>query len=196
MCTPDSGTLHTLLSGMRIERCIVGKIKSVIRLYVLLPVVSFAAVVQAQDLGRVLSNEELELLPQHVFADGQGLPQGQGAAEHGFELYVQHCAACHGGRGEGGRALELVGDRSLLATEYPDRGIAVYWPYAPTLFEYIKRSMPPANPYSLTDDQVYAIIAALLVLNELIEPDQVVDAAFLSALDMPNRNGFRSRYKH
>ena len=103
MCTSSSITLHRLMSGMRVRRCIVDRFKNIIRICILLPVIAFAAGVQAQDLGRVLSNEELELLPRHVFADGQGLPQGQGVAEHGFELYAQHCAACHGGRGEGGR---------------------------------------------------------------------------------------------
>ena len=90
--------------------------------------------------------------------------------------------------------MELVGDRSLLATEYPDRGIAVYWPYAPTLFEYIKRAMPPDKPYSLSDDEVYSVIARLLELNKLIDSGQRVDAAVLSSMQMPNKDNFRSGY--
>jgi len=147
-------------------------------------------------LGRAMSTEEIAALPRHVFADGQGLPAGSGNATTGFKLFAQHCASCHGSAGEGGRALELVGDRSLLATEYPDRGIAVYWPYAPTLFEYIQRSMPPANPFSLSDDEVYAVIAALLVFNGLIPLEQEVDANVLADLQMPNRDGFRSLHEH
>ena len=91
--------------------------------------------------------------------------------------------------------MELVGDRSLLASEFPDRGIAVYWPYAPTLFEYIQRAMPPNKPYSLNNDELYSVIARLLEMNGLIDTDQKVDAALLSSLQMPNRNNFRSGYQ-
>ena len=70
----------------------------------------------------------------------------------------------------------------------------MYWPYAPTLFEYIKRAMPPEKPYSLVDDQIYSIIAHLLELNGLIAPGTRVDAALLSSLSMPNRDNFRSGY--
>ena len=144
--------------------------------------------------GRVITSEELLALPPHVFADGTGLPVGSGDAVQGMQLYAEHCSSCHGSVGQGGRALELVGDRALLTTNIPDKGIAVYWPYAPTLFEYIRRAMPPENPYSLGVNEVYAIIAYLLELNELSAPGQLVDAAFLSDLKMPNVDGFRSKY--
>lgn len=147
-------------------------------------------------LGRELTSVELKLLAKQVFADGSGLPEGQGTASDGINIYAKACAMCHGGRGEGGRAVELVGDRELLATEYPDRGIAVYWPYAPTLFSYIQRSMPPAQPYSLSNDDVYSVIAALLVMNGLIDAETSLDAGSLSALEMPNRNGFTSLHEH
>ena len=143
-------------------------------------------------LGRMMTGAELAGLPRHVFADGRGLPPGAGSADRGEEIYASLCAGCHGGVGQGGSAIELVGDRSLLATEYPDRGIAVYWPYAPTLFEYIKRAMPPDRPYSLSDNDVYAVIARLFELNGLIEADQRVDASLLSTLLMPNRANFRN----
>lgn len=145
-------------------------------------------------LGKQLSPQEIAGLPAHVFADGQGLPDGQGYSEQGKRIYVERCAACHGDQAQGGSAMELLGDRSLLATEYPDKGIAVYWPYAPPLFEYIKRAMPPQQPYSLSNDQVYAVIAWLLEISELIKPGEAVNAALLSDLTMPNRNGFRSVY--
>ena len=146
------------------------------------------------DLGRVPDEAELATLTKHVFADGQGLPQGSGDTEQGEEIYASLCAGCHGSEGQGASAMELVGDRSLLKTEYPDRGIAVYWPYAPTLFEYIKRAMPPDKPYSLSDDDLYSVIARLLELNNLIDSGQRVDAAVLSSLPMPNKNNFRSDY--
>lgn len=146
------------------------------------------------ELGRPLSNKELSELPRQVFADGEGLPAGSGSTEQGKILFDTQCAACHGGQGQGGSAMELVGDRTLLATEYPDRGIAVYWPYAPTLFEYIRRAMPPDAPYSLSVNETYAVIAHLLQLNGLADQGQRVDAAFLSTLLMPNRDGFRNNY--
>jgi cytochrome c len=145
-------------------------------------------------LGRVPDDAELATLTKHVFADGHGLPQGSGDTEQGEEIYASLCAGCHGSEGQGASAMELVGDRSLLKTEYPDRGIAVYWPYAPTLFEYIKRAMPPDKPYSLSDDELYSVIARLLELNNLIDSGQRVDAAVLSSLPMPNKDNFRSDY--
>ena len=145
-------------------------------------------------LGRVPNDTELAKLPMHVFADGSGLPVGSGDTEQGEKIYTSLCADCHGSEGQGGSAMELVGDRSLLATEYPDRGIAVYWPYAPTLFEYIQRAMPPDKPYSLSVDEIYSVIARLLELNGLINSGQRVDAAVLSTLRMPNRDNFRSGY--
>jgi len=144
--------------------------------------------------GRVLSNDEVDSLPAHVFSDGSGLPEGEGDALLGKQLYAQHCADCHGSNGQGGRAVELIGDRALLATDIPDKGIAVYWPYAPTLFEYVRRAMPPDKPYSLRINEVYSIVAHLLELNGLVEPGVSVDDAFLSNLKMPNREGFRSQF--
>ncbi len=153
---------------------------------------SVAAADTLPGLGRVPTETELVKLPMHIFADGHGLPQGSGTTEQGKEIYAALCAGCHGSEGQGGSAMELVGDRSLLATEYPDRGIAVYWPYAPTLFEYIRRAMPPDKPYSLSADELYSIIARLLELNGLVDSGQRVDAAVLSSIRMPNKDNFRS----
>jgi cytochrome c len=140
--------------------------------------------------GEPLSGEAIERLPKHVFATGDGLPAGQGTAAEGAQLYAQQCASCHGSQGQGGRALELVGDRSLLNTEYPDKGIAVYWPNAPTLFEYVYRSMPPEKPASLRPDEMYALVAYLLQLNELLPEGSTLDAEKLSSIVMPNQSGF------
>lgn len=144
------------------------------------------------ELGRILSESAVDDLPRHVFADGRGLPPGEGNARDGAILYAGLCAECHGSEGQGGRALELVGDRSLLDTEYPDRGLAVFWPDAPTLYEYIYRAMPPEQPASLQPDELYAILAHLLELNGLLDPGVVLDKRSLSNILMPNRYGFRT----
>lgn len=148
------------------------------------------AVDEVPALGKQLTADQRSALPAHVFADGEGLPPGEGTAERGAQLYTQLCSGCHGSAGQGGRALELVGDRSLLNTEFPDRGIAVYWPNAPTLYEYIYRAMPPDKPASLDPGQLYSLIAYLLQLNDLLPEDGVVNAAVLRDIDMPNHAGF------
>ena len=142
------------------------------------------------NLGTELTARQVDALSQHVFADGTGLPDGSGTPEQGAVLYAAHCASCHGSTGMGGKALELVGDRSLLATDYPDRGIAVYWPHAPTLHEYINRSMPPEAPGMFSHDELYALIAHLLELNELIQKGVVLDRQLLSDIQLPNQHGF------
>lgn len=148
--------------------------------------------VEAPGLGDPLSKQAIADLPRHVFADGEGLPPGQGTSKQGAELYAQQCAGCHGSVGQGGKAVELVGDRSLLTSDYPDKGIAVYWPYAPTLFEYIYRSMPPDKPASLSAEQLYSVIAHLLVLNDLLVESSALDARSLADIKMPNESGFRT----
>ncbi|MFK7993826.1 MAG: c-type cytochrome [Granulosicoccus sp.] len=142
------------------------------------------------NLGIELTSAQLAQLPKHVFSDGSGLPEGFGTAVEGAPLYAMQCAGCHGSVGQGGKALELVGDASLLATEYPDKGIGVYWPYAPTLYEYINRSMPPETPGIFSADEMYSLIAYLLELNKLIEPGFVLNRHTLSDLQLPNRDGF------
>lgn len=143
-------------------------------------------------LGVPLSDEQLQALPAHVFPDGTGLPDGSGTAEQGAALYSEHCANCHGSVGQGGKALELVGDRSLLATEYPDKGIAVYWPYAPTLYEYINRAMPPATPGMFSNDELYSLVAHLLVINGVFDEAKVLDKQSLSHIKLPNETGFNT----
>lgn len=179
---------------MLARRALTGAMVSGCLLAVLLPWQSVFAADASPGLGRIPNEAELASVKTHVFADGRGLPPGGGDAEQGEKVYASLCAGCHGSVGQGGSAMELVGDRSLLATEFPDRGIGVYWPYAPTLFEYIRRAMPPDAPYSLKTDQIYSVIARLLELNGLIESGQRVDATLLSSLRMPNRDNFRSGY--
>src|SRR3977135_2637710 len=121
---------------------------------------------------------------------GDNLPPGGGSASHGREVFDQQCAACHGAKGEGGIGDQLVGGQGTLATSKPVRTIGSYWPYAPTLFDYIRRAMPQNAPQSLSNEEVYAVSAYLLHLNGLLPAEATLDAKSLSAIKMPNRNMF------
>jgi mono/diheme cytochrome c family protein len=123
--------------------------------------------------------------------DGEGLPPGHGTVKEGEALYSTRCAACHGDFAEGpGLYPALQGGKGSLASAQPTKTVGSYWPYAPTLFDYIRRAMPLDHPGSLTDDQTYAVIAYILNLNDLLAQDGVLDAASLAAIRMTNRDGF------
>jgi cytochrome c len=121
---------------------------------------------------------------------GNNLPPGSGSVSHGREVFDQQCAACHGAKGEGGIGDQLVGGQGTLATPKPVRTVGSYWPYAPTLFDYIRRAMPQNAPQSLSDDDVYAVSAYILNMNGLLSADAALDATTLSAIRMPNRKMF------
>ena len=121
---------------------------------------------------------------------GNNLPPGSGTVSRGREVYDQQCVPCHGPRGEGAIGDRLVGGQGTLATPEPIRTIGSYWPYAPTLFDYIRRAMPQNAPQSLTNEDVYAVSAYLLNLNGLLAADATLDAKTLSAIKMPNRGLF------
>lgn len=130
-----------------------------------------------------------------VFPDGSGLPLGRGTAREGEAIYRARCIGCHGPEGRGGSAEELAGAEHSLTDDPPDKTIGTYWPYATTIFDFTRRSMPLPNPGSLTDDQVYAVTAYLLFLNRIIGPDDEMNARSLPAVVMPNRNGFIDSYR-
>lgn len=142
------------------------------------------------DLGRAPSDEEIRAWDIDVAPDGAGLPGGNGSVEQGKNIFAQKCAACHGVQGEGATADVLVGGAGTLASKSPKRTIGSYWPYATTVFDYIRRAMPLDRPGSLTDDEVYALSAWLLHVNGIIGADAVMNARSLAAVRMPNRDGF------
>ena len=127
---------------------------------------------------------------QIVFADGRGLPPGQGNANEGGRIFANRCAQCHGAEGRGGPGGELTGGNPDLTARPADKTIGTYWPYAPTLFDFVRRAMPPAAPWSLRDDEVYTLVAYLLSRDGLWAEDAVLDARGLAAVQMPNRAGF------
>jgi S-disulfanyl-L-cysteine oxidoreductase SoxD len=143
-------------------------------------------------LGRPATPQEIAGWDIDVRADGQGLPPGSGSVRDGMSVYAEHCAACHGDKGEGNPMDRLVGGTGTLASPNPVRTVGSFWPYATTLFDYVRRAMPFNAPESLTADQVYAVCAYILYLNQIVPAETVLDAARLPKVDMPNRNGFTS----
>jgi mono/diheme cytochrome c family protein len=141
-------------------------------------------------IGRVATPAEIAGWNIDVGGDGGNLPPGSGSVSHGHEVFAQQCAACHGDKGEGGVGDRLVGGQGTLATEKPVRTVGSYWPYAPTLFDYIRRAMPQNAPGSLSNDDVYAVSAYILNLNGLVPVGSTLDAKTLSAIKMPNRDKF------
>lgn len=128
-----------------------------------------------------------------VAPSGAGLPPGQGSAVQGRDLFVNQCAACHGEKLEGVKetgGLALVGGRGTLASAKPFKTVESYWPYATTVFDYIKRAMPFNAPGSLSDNEVYAVTAYILASGGIVKPTDKLDAATLANVVMPNRDGF------
>lgn len=123
--------------------------------------------------------------------DGAGLPLGKGTVNRGEEIYPEQCATCHGTFGEGeGRFPKLVGGVGSLRDERPEPTVGSYWPFAPTLWDYINRAMPMAAPHTLSADDVYALTAYILSLNDLVPPDFVADRNSLPRVKMRNRDNF------
>ena len=141
-------------------------------------------------IGRPATAAEIAGWNIDVDSQGNNLPPGSGSVNHGREVFDQQCAACHGPKGEGGLGDQLVGGQGTLATRNPVRTVGSYWPYAPTLFDYIRRAMPQNAPQSLSNEDVYAVSAYILNLNGLLPTDALLDAKTLSAIEMPNRGMF------
>jgi mono/diheme cytochrome c family protein len=160
-----------------------------------LAVVALAWVTSAQaqspyGIGRPATPAEIAGWNIDIDREGHNLPPGSGSVSHGHEVFDQQCAACHGAKGEGGVGDRLVGGQGTLASPKPVRTVGSYWPYAPTLFDYIRRAMPQNAPQSLSNDDVYAVSAYILNLNGLLAADATIDAKTLSAIKMPNRSMF------
>jgi cytochrome c len=145
-------------------------------------------------LGVPLTTDQIRAINLNVLPDGTGLPAGSGDAATGAGLYLQHCHACHGSRDQQGANDRLFGGIGSLTTGAPVKTVASYWPYATTLFDYIRKAMPYLAPGSLNSDEVYALTAYLLAENGIISSEQHMDANTLPAVQMPNRNGFYSGY--
>ena len=146
-------------------------------------------------LGEAVSSAELSNLDFTIMPNGEGLPEGSGTAVAGAKIYQQNCLACHGVGGRDGLNDTLVGGHGSLTTDQPQKTVGSYWPYATTLFDYVHRAMPYQAPGSLTNDDVYAVTAYILYLNDIVGEDDRLDANTLPAVRMPNRENFIWAYK-
>lgn len=143
-----------------------------------------------ETLGSHLSEEELAGWSINVFIDGTGLPAGEGTVAQGQEVYQTRCVACHGVNLEGGLGPALAGGVDSLTTDKPLKTIGSYWPYATTLFDYIRRTMPFEAPQSLSNEEVYGVTAYLLHRNDILPETATVNADSLASIEMPNRDNF------
>jgi len=146
-------------------------------------------------IGRPATQAEIAVLDIDVRPDGHGLPPGHGAAADGAVTYAAKCASCHGKTGREGPNDVLVGrePRGVFPSGREAgvrRTIGNYWPYATTVFDYIRRAMPSPAPGSLSDDEVYGLVAFLLSANEIIPAGAVMDQTTLPKVEMPARDKF------
>jgi cytochrome c len=150
-----------------------------------------AALGQVPQLGQPIAPADAATWDISIGPDGAGLPPGRGTAAQGEAVYAAKCQACHGEKGAGRPNDQLVGGAGTLAPgKAPVKTVGSYWPYATTLFDYVRRAMPWDRPKSLTDDEVYAVSAYILNLNGIIGPNDAMDAQSLPKVAMPNREGF------
>ena len=145
-------------------------------------------------LGEPISADDLGPWDLSIQPDGTGLPAGSGTPAAGAEVYAAKCIACHGEKGAGQPNDQLVGGHGTLTELAQVRTIGSFWPYASTVFDYIRRAMPFQAPQSLTNDEVYALTAYLLALNGIIDEDEEMNARTLARVRMPNRDGFVLAY--
>ncbi len=149
-----------------------------------------AAQTPTTGLGRPATPVEIEAWGPIIGPGGAGLPPGRATATEGRAVYQRRCARCHGQTGTEGPDTRLVGGQGSLGGDQPQKTVGSYWPVATTLWDYVNRAMPFDQPGSLTADEVYATVAYVLYLNDVVGGDDSIDAATLPSIEMPNRDGF------
>ena len=162
---------------------------------IMLCLASSAAWAADLGIGRDATQAEIAAWDSDVRSDGAGLPAGSGSVAQGEAVFQQTCSACHSTTSKVGLGPALVGGLGSLSSPQPLQTVGSYWPYATTLFDYVRRAMPFNAPHSLTDDQVYAVSAYILSLNGIVPADAVMDQQSLPRVRMPNRDGFHSVWR-
>lgn len=145
---------------------------------------------QTMNLGVPVSEADLQALDLVAPPDGSGFPEGSGTPEQGQAVFNTQCAACHAPDGTGTSGATVIVGGDMQSDEAPLRTVGSYWPHASTLFDYVRRAMPANAPKSLSDEEVYQVVAYVLYLNGIVEQDTVVDKATLMTIEMPNADGF------
>lgn len=148
---------------------------------------------QTPNLGKPLGPSDIAAWDINVLPDGTGLPPGSGTPAEGARIYSMKCATCHGENGKGGSNARLAGGDPIKDME-TEKTIANFWPFATTLFDYIRRAMPWRQPGTLSSNEVYSLTAYILSLNRLIGENEAMNAQTLPKVRMPNRNGFIPRF--
>jgi cytochrome c len=146
---------------------------------------------ESPNLGRAATPEEIAAWDISISPDGAGLPAGSGTARQGEVVYLAKCLGCHGERGAGKPSDQLAGGHGTLGPgQAPVKTVGSFWPYATTVFDYVRRAMPLNESKSLTSDETYAVVAYILQVNGIIGENDTIDARTLPAVRMPNRDGF------
>jgi len=141
-------------------------------------------------LGHTPSPDHLRAIDIEVTPDGKGLAPGSGTAAAGKDVYTRRCETCHGPTGKEGPQDILVGGTGSLATDRPLKTVGSYWPYATTLWDYIRRAMPFDHPGTLSVDELYGVTAYVLFMNGIVGEQDALTETTLPKIPMPNRNGF------
>ena len=145
----------------------------------------------APRLGRPVSPQDFAAWDISIGPDGSGLPPGRGTVRDGEATFALKCQGCHNEKGAGTPNDRLAGGKGTLPGDKPAvKTVGSYWPYATTLFDYIRRAMPLTESKSLSDDEVYGVVAYLLNVNGIVPADATMDAQTLPKVTMPNRDGF------
>src|ERR1700689_4021947 len=160
----------------------------------LLVTTATVSLAETPHLGKPLDEAAIADWDISILPDGTGLPKGSGTSAQGAIIFAEKCSACHGDNAKGGAAAALVDDRKLLGISASQKTIKNFWPYATTVFDFIRRAMPFTAPRSLSDDEVYALTAYILAENKLIGADDTMNAETLPKVKMPNRDNFIIRF--
>lgn len=141
-------------------------------------------------LGQAITEVSLAKFDLIAEPSGTGFPAGSGTAQQGRTIFENRCAACHGSKGEGNSDATVLVGGNMQSAANPLRTVGSYWPYASTVFDFIRRAMPANAPKSLTDEETYQVAAYVLYLNGLVAEDEIMNAQTLPQVRMPNAEGF------
>jgi mono/diheme cytochrome c family protein len=143
------------------------------------------------NIGRVATPAEIAGWDIDVRPDGQGLLPGSGSVKAGEEVYMGKCAACHGEFGESaGRWPMVAGGNGSLKSDDPVKTVGSYFAHLSTVFDYVRHAMPFGDSQSLTNDELYAVVAYMLNLNDIVDDKFVLSKETWASVKMPNAGGF------